>query len=89
MQEAGAGSALELAYTLVDGLEYVRAAVSQGLDVDDFAPRLSFFFGIGMNFLMEVSKLRAARKLWARMIKEKFNPKDEKSLMLRTHCQTS
>lgn len=89
MQEAGAGSALELAYTLVDGLEYVRAAVTQGLDVDDFAPRLSFFFGIGMNFLMEVSKLRAARKLWARMIKEKFNPKDEKSLMLRTHCQTS
>ena len=89
MQEAGAGSALELAYTLADGLEYVRAAVSQGLDVDDFAPRLSFFFGIGMNFLMEVSKLRAARKLWAKMIKEKFDPKDEKSLMLRTHCQTS
>ncbi|HAC16828.1 MAG TPA: methylmalonyl-CoA mutase, partial [Bacteroidetes bacterium] len=89
MQEAGAGSALELAYTLADGLEYVRAAVSQGLDVDDFAPRLSFFFGIGMNFLMEVSKLRAARKLWAKLLKEKFDPKDEKSLMLRTHCQTS
>lgn len=89
MQEAGAGSALELAYTLADGLEYVRAAVSQGLDVDEFAPRLSFFFGIGMNFLMEVSKLRAARKLWAQLIKKHFNPKDPKSLMLRTHCQTS
>lgn len=89
MQEAGAGSALELAFTIADGLEYVRAAVSQGLDVDEFAPRLSFFFGIGMNFLMEVSKLRAARKLWAQLIKKHFNPKDPKSLMLRTHCQTS
>jgi methylmalonyl-CoA mutase len=89
MQEAGAGSALELAYTLADGLEYVRAAVSQGLDVDEFAPRLSFFFGIGMNFLMEVSKLRAARKLWAQLIKKHFDPKDAKSLILRTHCQTS
>ncbi|MCH8495698.1 MAG: methylmalonyl-CoA mutase [Balneolales bacterium] len=89
MQEAGAGSALELAFTLADGVEYVRAAVDRGLDVDAFAPRLSFFFGIGMNFLMEVSKLRAARKLWAELIREKFNPKSEKSLMLRTHCQTS
>ncbi len=89
MQEAGAGGALELAYTLADGLEYVRAAVSRGLDVDDFAPRLSFFFGIGMNFLMEVAKLRAARKLWARLMQTHFNPKDPKSLMLRTHCQTS
>jgi len=89
MQEAGAGSALELAFTLADGLEYVRAAVAQGLDVDDFAPRLSFFFGIGMNFLMEVSKLRAARKLWAELMQQHFSPKNEKSLMLRTHCQTS
>lgn len=89
MQEAGAGSALELAFTLADGLEYVRAAQSKGLDVDDFAPRLSFFFGIGMNFLMEIAKLRAARKLWAELMKAHFEPKDEKSLMLRTHCQTS
>lgn len=89
MQEAGAGPALELAYTIADGIEYVRAAKSRGLDVDDFAPRLSFFFGIGMNFLMEVSKLRAARKLWAQLMKEFFEPADEKSLMLRTHCQTS
>ncbi len=89
MQEAGAGPALELAYTIADGIEYVRAAKTRGLDVDDFAPRLSFFFGIGMNFLMEVSKLRAARKLWAMLMKEQFDPKDEKSLMLRTHCQTS
>jgi methylmalonyl-CoA mutase len=89
MQEAGAGSALELAFTLADGLEYVRAAQSQGLDVDDFAPRLSFFFGIGMNFLMEIAKLRAARKLWAELMRRHFNPRDEKSLMLRTHCQTS
>jgi methylmalonyl-CoA mutase len=89
MQEAGAGPALELAYTIADGIEYVRAAKSRGLDVDDFAPRLSFFFGIGMNFLMEVSKLRAARKLWAKLMKQHFDPKDEKSLMLRTHCQTS
>ncbi len=89
MQEAGAGPALELAYTIADGIEYVRAAKSRGLDVDDFAPRLSFFFGIGMNFLMEVSKLRAARKLWAQLMKKQFDPKDEKSLMLRTHCQTS
>jgi methylmalonyl-CoA mutase len=89
MQEAGAGAVLELAFTLADGLEYVRSAVSRGLNVDEFAPRLSFFFGIGMNFLTEVAKLRAARKLWAELMREKFAPADSKSLMLRTHCQTS
>ena len=89
MQEAGAGAPLELAFTLADGLEYVRAAVQRGLDVDAFAPRLSFFFGIGMNFLMEIAKLRAARKLWAELIRKEFNPASEKSLLLRTHCQTS
>ncbi|NCQ03519.1 MAG: DUF4115 domain-containing protein, partial [Cyanobacteria bacterium] len=89
MQEAGADSALELAFTLADGLEYVKTAVEKGLNVDDFAPRLSFFFAIGMNFLMEVSKLRAARLLWAELMKERFSPKSDKSLMLRTHCQTS
>jgi methylmalonyl-CoA mutase len=89
MQEAGADSALELAFTLADGLEYVKAAVERGLDVDAFAPRLSFFFAIGMNFLMEVSKLRAARLLWAELMKEHFDPKNSKSMMLRTHCQTS
>lgn len=88
MQEAGANSALELAYTIADGLEYVRSALDKGLDVDDFAPRLSFFFAIGMNFFMEISKLRAARTLWHNFMK-KFNPKNPKSLMLRTHCQTS
>lgn len=89
MQEAGADSALELAFTLADGLEYVKTAVASGLDVDAFAPRLSFFFAIGMNFLMEVSKLRAARTLWAELMKEYFDPKSQKSMMLRTHCQTS
>ncbi len=89
MQEAGADSALELAFTLADGLEYVKAAVDRGLDVDSFAPRLSFFFAIGMNFLMEISKLRAARTLWAELMKEYFDPKNAKSMMLRTHCQTS
>lgn len=87
MQEAGADSALELAFTLADGLEYVKAATDRGLDVDAFAPRLSFFFAIGMNFLMEVSKLRAARMLWAELMKEHFDPKNSKSMMLRTHCQ--
>jgi methylmalonyl-CoA mutase len=89
MQEAGADSALELAFTLADGLEYIQTAVDKGLDVDAFAPRLSFFFAIGMNFLMEVSKLRAARTLWAELLKQKFDPQNPKSLMLRTHCQTS
>ena len=88
MEEAGATSVQELAFTLADGLEYVRAALSRGLDIDEFAPRLSFFFGIGMNFFMEIAKLRAARLLWARLI-EPFGPKNKTSLALRTHCQTS
>ncbi len=89
MQEAGATNVQELAYTIADGIEYVRTAIASGLDVDKFAPRLSFFFAIGMNFFMEIAKLRAARILWATLMKEKFDPKDEGSLMLRTHCQTS
>ena len=89
MQEAGATCAQELAYTIADGIEYVRAAIASGLDVDAFAPRLSFFFAIGMNFFMEVAKLRAARLLWSTLMAEKFSPKDDRSLMLRTHCQTS
>lgn len=89
MQEAGATCVQELAYTLADGIEYVRAAISSGLAIDDFAPRLSFFFGIGMNFFMEVAKLRAARVLWTRLLKVHFEPRDSRSLMLRTHCQTS
>lgn len=89
MQEAGATAAQELAYTIADGIEYVRAAIASGLDVDDFAPRLSFFFGIGMNFFMEVAKLRAARLLWSTLMVKHFSPKDPRSLMLRTHCQTS
>jgi methylmalonyl-CoA mutase len=88
IQEAGANNALELAFTLADGIEYVRAAIAKGLDVDAFAPRLSFFFAIGMNFFMEAAKLRAARFLWSKLMRQ-FNPKDPKSLMLRTHCQTS
>jgi methylmalonyl-CoA mutase len=89
MQEAGATCDLELAFTIADGLEYVRAALSKGLDIDAFAPRLSFFFAIGMNFYMEVAKLRAARLLWATLMKKHFAPKKQASLMLRTHCQTS
>ena len=89
MQEAGATCAQELAYTIADGIEYVRTAIASGLDVDVFAPRLSFFFAIGMNFFMEVAKLRAARLLWSTLMMEKFAPKDSRSLMLRTHCQTS
>jgi methylmalonyl-CoA mutase len=88
MEEAGATAVQELAFTIADGLEYVRAALGKGLAVDAFAPRLSFFFGIGMNFFMEIAKLRAARKLWAELMSE-FNPQDPRSLMLRTHCQTS
>ena len=88
MQEAGATADLELAYTLADGIEYVRAGVAANLPVDRFAPRLSFFFGIGMNFFMEVAKLRAARVLWAKLMKE-FEPQDARSLSLRTYCQTS
>jgi methylmalonyl-CoA mutase len=89
MQEAGATCVQELAYTIADGIEYVRAALSKGLKVDDFAPRLSFFFCMGMNFFMEIAKLRAARLLWSTLMRDMFDPKDEKSLMLRTHCQTS
>ena len=88
MQEAGATADLEMAYTLADGLEYVRAGIAAGIDIDAFAPRVSFFWGVGMNFFMEVAKMRAARVLWARMIKQ-FNPVNPKSMALRTHCQTS
>ena len=88
MQEAGATADLELGYTLADGIEYVRAGVKTGLDVDSFAPRLSFFWAIGMNFFMEIAKMRAARILWAKMMQE-FEPKDPRSYALRTHCQTS
>ena len=89
MLEAGATAAQELGFTIADGIEYVRAALASGLDVDQFAPRLSFFFGIGMNFFMEAAKLRAARLLWAELMSDLFEPKDQRSLMLRTHCQTS
>ena len=89
MQEAGATCVQELGYTIADGIEYVRAALASGLKVDEFAPRLSFFFGIGMNFFMEVAKLRAARLLWAQLMRELFAPQNERSLALRTHCQTS
>ena len=89
MQEAGATNVQELAYTIADGIEYVRTAIDSGMDVDKFAPRLSFFFAIGMNFFMEIAKLRAARILWATLMEEKFAPKDDRSLILRTHCQTS
>ena len=89
MQEAGATADLELAYTLADGVEYIRTGMKAGLGVDRFAPRLSFFWAIGMNYWMEVAKLRAARLLWAKLVKEAFEPKDPRSLSLRTHCQTS
>ena len=88
MQEAGASCDIELAYTLADGLEYVRKGIEAGMDIDTFAPRLSFFWAIGMNHFMEIAKMRAGRMLWAKLMKE-FNPKNPKSLMLRTHCQTS
>ena len=88
MQEAGATADIELAYTLADGMEYLKTGIEAGLDIDDFAPRLSFFWGIGMNHFMEIAKMRAARMLWAKIVKE-FNPKDPKSMALRTHCQTS
>ena len=89
MQEAGATADLELGYTIADGIEYVRAGVNAGLDIDAFAPRLSFFWAIGMNYFMEIAKMRAARLLWAQLIKKEFKPKDARSLSLRTHCQTS
>lgn len=88
MQEAGATADIELAYTLSDGLEYIRTGLKAGLSIDDFAPRLSFFWGIGMNHFMEIAKMRAARMLWSKIVKQ-FNPKNEKSLALRAHCQTS
>lgn len=88
MQEAGATADIELAYTLADGLEYIRTGIKAGLNIDDFAPRLSFFWAIGMNHFMEIAKMRAARMLWARLVKQ-FNPQKEKSMALRTHCQTS
>ncbi len=88
LQEAGATADIELAYTLANGLEYIRKGLDAGLDIDTFAPRLSFFWGIGMNHFMEIAKLRAARMLWAKIV-QKFNPKNKKSLALRTHCQTS
>lgn len=89
MQEAGATADLELAYTLADGVEYARAGVAAGMSIDSFAPRLSFFWAIGMNYFMEVAKMRAARLLWARLMKREFDPKDDRSLSLRTHSQTS
>jgi len=88
MQEAGATADIELAYTLADGLEYIRAGIKAGMDIDSFAPRLSFFWAIGMNHFMEIAKMRAARMLWAKLVKQ-FNPKNPKSMALRTHCQTS
>ncbi|MCL4160900.1 UNVERIFIED_CONTAM: hypothetical protein GTU68_025960, partial [Idotea baltica] len=88
MHEAGATADIELAYTLSDGLEYIRTGLKAGLKIDEFAPRLSFFWGIGMNHFMEIAKMRAARMLWAKLVKQ-FNPQNAKSLMLRTHCQTS
>ncbi len=88
MQEAGATASIELAYTLADGLEYLRAGINAGMDVDSFAPRLSFFWAIGMNHFMEIAKMRAGRLLWSKLVSQ-FNPKSEKSLALRTHCQTS
>ncbi len=88
MQEAGATADIELAYTLADGIEYIRTGLSTGMKIDEFAPRLSFFWAIGMNHFMEIAKLRAGRMLWAKLVKQ-FHPKDEKSLLLRTHCQTS
>lgn len=88
MQEAGATADIELAYTLADGLEYIRTGIASGMDIDQFAPRLSFFWGIGMNHFMEIAKLRAGRLLWAKIVKS-FNPKNDKSMSLRAHCQTS
>ena len=89
MQEAGANAVLELAYTIADGIEYIRTGLKVGLKVDQFAPRLSFFWGIGMNFYMEIAKLRAARRLWAHLVEKNFKPQNEHSKILRCHCQTS
>ena len=89
IQEAGATATLEMAFTIADGIEYCRTGIKAGLDIDSFAPRLSFFWGVGMNFYMEIAKFRAARRLWADLMTEKFSPKHPKSTMLRTHSQTS
>ena len=89
MQEAGATTVQELAFTIADGLEYVRAALSKGMDVDKFAGRLSFFWCIGMNFYMEIAKMRAARRIWSERMQAEFKPKNPRSMMLRTHSQTS
>ena len=90
MHEAGADAALEMAFTIADGREYMRTATKEAcLDVEDVAPRLSFFWGIGMNYYMEIAKMRAARRLWATLVQKEFSPKSQKSLLLRTHCQTS
>ena len=89
MQEAGATATLEMAFTIADGIEYCRTGIEAGLDIDSFAPRLSFFWGVGMNFYMEIAKFRAARRLWAHLVKANFKPKNPKSCMLRTHSQTS
>uniref|UniRef100_A0A0N5C2E2 methylmalonyl-CoA mutase n=1 Tax=Strongyloides papillosus TaxID=174720 RepID=A0A0N5C2E2_STREA len=89
IQEAGADAALEMAFTIADGLQYCQTGLDAGLTIDEFAPRLSFFWGISMNFYMEIAKMRAARRLWANLVKERFNPKNPRSNMLRTHCQTS
>jgi len=89
IQEAGATATLEMAFTIADGIEYCRTGIQAGLDIDQFAPRLSFFWGVGMNFYMEIAKFRAARRLWAHLVQEKFQPKNAKSCMLRTHSQTS
>src|SRR5690606_35618700 len=89
IREAGSTAAQELAFTLADGLEYVKWAVERGMDVDSFAPRLSFFFDVHSDFFEEIAKFRAARRLWARLMKERFSPKDPRSMMLRTHAQTA
>lgn len=89
MQEAGATATIEMAFTIADGIEYCRTGLKAGLDIDEFAPRLSFFWGVGMNFYMEIAKFRAARRLWCDLMEEHFQPKKTKSKMLRTHSQTS
>ena len=89
IQEAGATATVEMAFTIADGIKFCRTGLAAGMDIDQFAPRLSFFWGVGKNFYMEIAKFRAARKLWAHLIQEKFSPRDPKSCMLRTQSQTS
>ncbi|VDM29619.1 unnamed protein product [Toxocara canis] len=89
IQEAGADAVLEMAFTIADGIQYCQTGLDAGLQIDQFAPRLSFFWGISMNFYMEIAEMRAARRLWATLPKERFNPKNSRSMMLRTHSQTS